>query len=491
MKHHEAFAVESFKKTRQTFSNNYFMRYIILLFFIACLGLNVSAQLTYSVVYTDSLSSRLKIAIHLSKEKKGLINFIMPRSVPGAYSVIHYDRFIEDLYAVDNEGKKLLMQKNSDDAPRWYCTDTTKAITRIEYEINLKKMEMRLDPTDASIARSGFAGLLNYSIFGWIEGTEQEPVQCSVQTFDQWPIFTTNQPVEQMAKGLLTFKTDNYYTLADGQLFMGPQFRVKAFKGVVPLFIVSYCQTGNEYLDDYGKQGIMSLNILNNYFGELPFKQYSILLRKALPLEPGSVPPFGMEHLQSSTFFGDTSGLRVQAMTEEEVISTLPTYLHHMGHAFLPLRCYGDTYRPHVKEIPPIIKNIWFNEGFMWFIPFEELKAERWQKLFFNNTYKTHAQIKNMSLQELSQEASLMYAADFRLGKAVYSRGAMMAIEMNNYLKEKTNGKKSMRDVIRYLYNWSKENKRPFTMGEFPVLINKACNVDLSNIYKKWQMPVE
>ena len=42
-----------------------------------------------------------------------------------------------------------------------------------------------------------------------------------------------------------------------------------------------------------------------------------------------------------------------------------------------------------------------------------------------------------MSLQELSQEASLMYAVDFRLGKAIYSRGAMMAIEMNNYIKEK------------------------------------------------------
>ena len=30
-----------------------------------------------------------------------------------------------------------------------------------------------------------------------------------------------------------------------------------------------------------------------------------------------------------------------------------------------------------------------------------------------------------------------MYAVDFRLGKAIYSRGAMMAIEMKNYIKEK------------------------------------------------------
>lgn len=66
-----------------------------------------------------------------------------------------------------------------------------------------------------------------------------------------------------------------------------------------------------------------------------------------------------------------------------------------------------------------------------------------------------------------------------------------MAIEMNSYLKEQTKGKKSMKDVLSYLYNWSKENKRAFTMEEFPMLINKACGIDLSEIYKKWQLPVE
>ena len=41
------------------------------------------------------------------------------------------------------------------------------------------------------------------------------------------------------------------------------------------------------------------------------------------------------------------------------------------------------------------------------------------------------------------------------------------------------------------LYNWTKENKRPFTMGEFPLLINKSCGIDLSPIYNKWKLPIE
>ena len=106
-----------------------------------------------------------------------------------------------------------------------------------------------------------------------------------------------------MPNGNFIFKTDNYYTLADGQIFIGPRVIVKEFSGIVPLFIASFCETENEFLDDYGKQGTMSLEILNNYFGELPFKQYSILLRKASSFVTGCVPPFGIEHLQSSTFF--------------------------------------------------------------------------------------------------------------------------------------------------------------------------------------------
>jgi predicted metalloprotease with PDZ domain len=110
---------------------------------------------------------------------------------------------------------------------------------------------------------------------------------------------------------------------------------------------------------------------------------------------------------------------------------------------------------------------------------------------FDNSVYNTSPEIKKLSLQQLSQAASTMYSADFRLGRGVYSRGALMAIEMNNYLKEKTGGKKSMKDVFRYLYQWSKKNNRPFTMEEFPFLINKACNIDLSTIYKKWQLPIK
>lgn len=464
----------------------------LVIFLFLTISIISTAQLNYTLSYNDSSLAILKVSIQSTVPLSAPLSFVMPRCIPGHYSSsATYDKFIMNLNIINSQGKKIAMNKDINDAPRWYYNDTGKLVIRIEYEVNLKKMERTLTPGDASIIRPGFAGILNYSAFGWIDGKEKETVQCTVETFEDWPIFTTLQPAASMKKGSLKFSAENYYTLADGQIFIGPKTRVREFKGIVPLFVASYSETENEFLDDYGLQGIESMKILNDYFGELPFQQYSLMLRKAIPVEPGNAPALAMEHLQSSTFFGDTSGIRRSKMSPEAVIRTMPTYLHHMSHAFIPLRCYGDTYRPYVMEIPVIMNNIWFNEGFMWFLAYDTLKLESMKTNFYNSVYKTSEMIKKMSLQQLSQTASTLYGTDFRLGRGIYSRGALMASEMNNYLREKTNGKKSMKDVFRYLFNWAKENKRAFTMEEFPMLINNACGIDLSKIYQKWQLPVE
>jgi len=465
------------------------IRLCFLLFFVLP-GLSTFSQLQYTLTYKDSSASILHVSIEPANPVNGVV-FIMPRSVPGHYAAGSYDKYIRGINAISTDGEKLAMFKDEDDAPRWYLRDTGKAISRVDYEVDCSKMERSLVPGDASIIRSDFAGLLNYSVFGWIEGTEKQPLQCRISTFSNWPVFSTLHPQASPVKGSYSFTAENYYTLADGQLYIGPGFRVKEYKGPVPLFIVSYCQGGEEYIEDYGQQGLISMGVLKEYFGELPFAHYSILLRKAVPLEPGSAPALAMEHLASSTFFGDTSGKRKAPMSKERVLQTLPTYLHHMSHAILPLRCYGDTYRPYVQEIPPIMNNIWFNEGFMWFLPYDTLHLPAMKTRFEYNVYHASPIIKKMTLSQLSQAASTMYGSDFRLGRAVYSRGAMMAIEMNDYIKEKTGGKKSMKDVFRYLYTWAKENKRAFTMEEFPGLINKACGVDLGAIYEKWQQPIK
>jgi len=232
------------------------------------------------------------------------------------------------------------------------------------------------------------------------------------------------------------------------------------------------------------------MEILKDYFGELPFPCYSALFRETIPLPDDDPGNFAMEHLQSSTFFGDTAHISTGKLTEAQLWKRMPTYLHHMAHAFIPLRCYGDTYRPYVLEIPPVIGNIWFNEGFMWYIVADTLKTKGMLDDFRDGVYNSPAAIRQMTLQQLSEIASTQYAEDFHLGRAVFSRGALMAAEINDYVKRQTGGKASMRTIYRYLYEWSRRNRRPFTLEEFPDLERAATGVDVSAIHNKWQGPI-
>jgi hypothetical protein len=40
-------------------------------------------------------------------------------------------------------------------------------------------------------------------------------------------------------------------------------------------------------------------------------------------------------------------------------------------------------------------------------------------------------------------------------------------------------------------YRLSYKDSTSAVMEEFPMLISKACGIDLGGIYKKWQLPVE
>jgi len=459
--------------------------------FLLCCTLSICAQVHYTMTYLDSSAPVVRITITPPAPVKAPISFVMPRSAPGDYSVCMYDKFIQNIFATTQDNEKIPMIKDEDDAPRWHCNDSGKAIIKVEYEVNLLDMEMKMLATDASIVRPGFAGLLNYSLFGWLDGMENGPVIFTIMTFSSWPIFNTIEPSANPTHGSLTINVDNYHILADGQVFIGPRFRVKEFDGPVPCYVVSFCETADEYLDDYGAQEVMSMKILKEYFGDLPFKHYSLMLRAELPPAGTTAPPFAMEHSQSSTFFGDTSYARTKPMDKKTLKATLFPFLHHMGHSFIPLTCYGDSYRPYVMEIPPVINNIWFNEGFIWFLCNDTLKSKAIEKFLEESVYGNDKAVKDLGLFELSQIGSTQYASDFRIGRAIFSRGALMATEMNKYIIEKTNGKRSMRDVLRFLYTWSKHHQRSFTMQEFPSLIDEGSGVKLDGIYRKWQLPIK
>jgi predicted metalloprotease with PDZ domain len=91
-----------------------------------------------------------------------------------------------------------------------------------------------------------------------------------------------------------------------------------------------------------------------------------------------------------------------------------------------------------------------------------------------------------MSTPELSREASFMYSDDFRTGRNIFARGALMAAEMDDRIVAETRGAKSLRDALRALVARTAATGAPFDAARFPELIQAATGVDVAAIFERW-----
>jgi predicted metalloprotease with PDZ domain len=86
----------------------------------------------------------------------------------------------------------------------------------------------------------------------------------------------------------------------------------------------------------------------------------------------------------------------------------------------------------------------------------------------------------------LSQEASFLYARDFRTGMNIFGRGFLMAAEMDDRIQAQTAGKKSLRDAYRALLAWSAANRRAFQVEEMTRIVSESTGVDVHDIVARW-----
>jgi predicted metalloprotease with PDZ domain len=94
--------------------------------------------------------------------------------------------------------------------------------------------------------------------------------------------------------------------------------------------------------------------------------------------------------------------------------------------------------------------------------------------------------IQRMSTLVLSREASFMYSDDFRVGRNVFSRGALMAAEMDEAIQARTMGAKSLRDALRAMVERTVKTGSPFRTDELPEIVRSTTGVDVRAIFDRW-----
>ena len=480
---------------------------ILVLAFLAPALVSAQPAVRYAMapVPTDALgvSRSVRITVTLPEDAPaGPATLIMPRAIPMGYGQQPYDQFVTVTSARSRSGAAAAVRRG--EGPRWSIAgaDARDAIGTIDYEVDLVAMENAiLAGGDSSRARDGFISLLGYSVFAYVEGLEERGAELSISAPSDrpaWPVFSTLAPKAPAAAGPLTVRTRDFYNLADSQILMGPGFHVTRVGSAPELFLAVHAEgpVDTQVMAPLARQ---ALDALIAYFGTTPFPHFTLLFDYLEPLSPRHTYGFSMEHMESATFGALATAAPTARSTERERAGFRYNVAHHIAHAWIPKRCAGEGYFPFRWELSPLIDTIWLSEGFGQYAAADAMSdvlppspdgrayREVLVEARFRNTLREMPDfLKRMPLVELSRTASTMYSEDFRTGRTVFSRGGLMAHEMDQKIRGATAGAKRLRDGLRALVAWSAREKRAFRIDELPSILKDGTGVETRDVMERW-----
>lgn len=458
--------------------------------------LGAQSRITYEADCRDAARGRVQVRIVLPEPAAGPRPFVFPRAVPMGYGEQPFDRFVMNLRAFSRDRRALAVARI--EGPRWIVGGRDDRVASVEYEVDIERMEREiLSAADSSRARAGYLSLLGYTVFGFLEGTEARPVRLRIAGPAGWPLFSTLDPRAPPARSAAAATARDFYALADSQILMGPDLEIHRLRASVPLFLALYAEgpLDRRLLARTAEEAFAAVAA---YFGSVPFAHYTVCQEYLRPLSERHDYGFSMEHLESGTFFFRIDQGLTEASSAAEVARVRYNLAHHIAHAWIPKRAYGEGYFPFRWDSAPVIETIWFSEGFAQYAALEALadrmpdeEAHRYREQVVEARFGAALReapdfIRKLSLIDLSRLASTRYSQDFRIGRSVFSRGALMALEMDEHLRKVSAGRVRLRDALRRLVAWSARSGRAFRIEELPHIFRQATGVDTRSILERW-----
>jgi predicted metalloprotease with PDZ domain len=451
--------------------------------------------------------SSLRVSIDLPADVAwDRARMIMPRAIPMGYGQVAYDEFVSDVRATARGVEGRVAARREDGSRFLLQIPDGGSIGTISYVVDVARMERdTLSGGDSSRARPDFAFLLGYSVFAFVEGLEARPVALSFSTGEgrgTWPVVSTLSAKDVLASGSVTARAADFYALADAQIVAGPAFSWRRLRADVPLYLAVYSE-GDRSEDVMAPLAEEAFGALTAYFATKPFERFTLVFQYVNPVSPRHAYGFSMEHLDTATFlFAANAALHANSTAREK---TLWRYnvAHHVAHAWIPKRSYGEGYFPFQWEVAPMIDTVWFSEGFAQFAAADALDAitpaengisyrDSVVALRFRRPLDEvlPAFLKSMPLVDLSRLASQRYSEDFRVGRTAFARGGLMADAMDRRIRERTRGARSMRDAFRHFVAWTAREKRAFRIDEIPAIVREATGVDTRDVFDAWLGPI-
>jgi len=452
----------------------------ILLFFMDTTISNAAnaVQISYSVTFPEAQAHYVDVEMNISGLNQNTLDLKMPVWTPGSYLIREFSKNVES-FSASSDGQLLPSPKVTKNC--WHIQTAGLSSIAVNYRVYCFEISVRTSFVDAS---HGF--LSTTGIFMYPDKMLHVPSTVHIEPYKGWTKVSTS--LEEVNGDPFTLTAPNYDILFDSPIEIGNQ-DVFGFDAAGVKYEV--CMVGGGNYDKERLKVDMAKIVEQEtaVYGENPNKHYVFIVHNYF--RGGG----GLEHLSSTTL----GASRDNYATENGYRNFLGLVAHEHFHLWNVKRLRPIALGPFNYDTENYTTDLWIAEGFT---------------AYYQNIILRHANITSpeiyldaaaneINVIENTPGAKIQALADASFDSWIkayrpnensvnttisyYDKGAGVAMMLDLEIINNTNGKYSLDDVMKYMYDtYYKQKKRGYTDVEFKHAFEKFAGKNLDDFYNNY-----
>jgi predicted metalloprotease with PDZ domain len=451
----------------------------LLALFLPALTFSQTPTLEYKLGMSKPWTHLLEVELTVKgvPSSPAALDFLMPVWRTGRYVVFDFAGGVQEFSATDGSGASLCWTKT--DKSTWRVERGRATGVTIRYKVYANEFEMRTRGLNDE-----HAFVDGCAVFMFLEKYRSLPLTVTVAPYQDWRVTTG---LESVAGERFTFKAKNLDELMDCPMEVGNQkdfeFDVEGKKHVLSIF------GGGNYDSDKMIKDISKLVTINKEFwGELPYDRYVFFLH--LGLQGGG----GTEHLNSTIMQTGPFGFKN--------LNSYRGFLGLVSHEYFhtwnvkQLRPKGIAPYDYMKE--NYVPELWVAEGTTSYYGGLMLlrggfsppqSAYEW----LANTVQGERQRPGNRIQSVSEsgfDAWVKFWKEHQQGfnseSDYYDKGSDVSLVLDLEIRQHSNNKYSLDDVMRTLYKRFPLGGRGYTGDDLRSIAEKLAETDLKKFFEDY-----
>ena len=422
--------------------------------------------INYSVSFSKVKSHYVTVDIEFDATNKAYVDFKVPVWTPGSYKVREFSNAFENISANNLEIKRL--NKNT-----WRIFTDGQSQVSLSYDVYCFTVSVR-----QSYADEYYAFLHGVSVFGYLEGYENEQILLTIYPNDNWANVEVSLPKIKSSKH--SYRCSNYDLLGDSPIAIGNFDTIDYTSGDVTHKIVMIGEGNydlNKVMEDFKKISDTQIEMMGSH----PSSQYVHFIYNV------SQGGGGLEHANSQTSMMP----RWNYSNPNKYRSFLGLIAHEYFHLWNIKRIRPKELGPFDYDKEVYSEMLWIAEGITSYydditlLRMGAYSKEEYLKIITsqmsrleNSPGKTVMSLAHSSLlawvkaylpNEESSNKTISY----------YNKGMIVAVLLDLEIRSTSNY--SLDDVMRKLYaNFYLKKNRGFTYDEFVDVCSSIAGKDMS-----------